>query len=134
MHSAADHLALAKRYLKAIEDRSLSGNFLDFFLPDAIIETMPNRLVPKGRRDNLAAARDAAEKGQKILVSETYQVQHEIANGGTVALEVNWSGTLAMPFESIPVGGQMRARFALFLDFKNGKIAAQRNYDCFDPW
>jgi ketosteroid isomerase-like protein len=31
-------------------------------------------------------------------------------------------------------GGQMRARFAAFLQFRDGKIVAQRNYDCFKPW
>jgi len=28
----------------------------------------------------------------------------------------------------------MRARFAVFLDFRDGKITRQRNYDCFEPW
>ena len=26
------------------------------------------------------------------------------------------------------------ARFAIFLDFRDGRIVRQRNYDCFDPW
>ena len=28
----------------------------------------------------------------------------------------------------------MRASFAMFLRFRNGKVAVQRNYDCFAPW
>jgi ketosteroid isomerase-like protein len=51
-----------------------------------------------------------------------------------VALEVRWSGTLAVPVGSFPAGGEMRARFAVFLDFRDGKIVAQRNYDCFEPF
>jgi ketosteroid isomerase-like protein len=31
-------------------------------------------------------------------------------------------------------GGEMRAYFAVFFEFRDGKIVAQRNYDCFDPW
>ena len=31
-------------------------------------------------------------------------------------------------------GTTMRARFAIFFEFRNGQIARQRNYDCFDPW
>lgn len=27
-----------------------------------------------------------------------------------------------------------RARFAVFLEFRNGRIVRQRNYDCSDPW
>jgi hypothetical protein len=28
----------------------------------------------------------------------------------------------------------MRARFAVFLDYRDGMIVQQRNYDCFEPW
>jgi ketosteroid isomerase-like protein len=49
-------------------------------------------------------------------------------------MEVLWTGTLAVPGGSPATGGTMRVHFALFMDFRDGKIAAQRNYDCFDPW
>jgi ketosteroid isomerase-like protein len=32
------------------------------------------------------------------------------------------------------VGDVMRAHFATFIEFRDGKIVAQRNYDCFEPW
>jgi hypothetical protein len=28
----------------------------------------------------------------------------------------------------------MKASFALFVQFSEGRIAMQRNYDCFDAW
>ncbi len=31
-------------------------------------------------------------------------------------------------------GGEMRARFGLFLQFRDGKIARQHNYDCFEAF
>ena len=36
--------------------------------------------------------------------------------------------------EKTPAGSVMRARFAQFFEFRDGKIVAQRNYDCFYPW
>jgi ketosteroid isomerase-like protein len=33
-----------------------------------------------------------------------------------------------------PAGGQLRARFAMFLEIREGRIARQRNYDCFYPF
>jgi hypothetical protein len=28
----------------------------------------------------------------------------------------------------------MRGRFAVFMEFRDGRIVRQRNYDCFKPW
>jgi len=53
-----------------------------------------------------------------------------VASGDKVALEIHWRGALAVPFQTIPKGGQMRAHFAAFLEFKDGKIVSQRDYDC----
>jgi len=57
-----------------------------------------------------------------------------VSNGNHVALKVQWTGTLAVAFGAIPAGGQMRARIVVFLEFRDGKIIQQRNYDCFEPW
>jgi ketosteroid isomerase-like protein len=65
---------------------------------------------------------------------QVYAVVNELPCGDTVVLEVLWSGTPAIPLGSLPAGGEMRARFAVFLEFRDGKIVRQRNYDCFDPW
>jgi ketosteroid isomerase-like protein len=51
-----------------------------------------------------------------------------------MAIEVQWTGTLAVALGTLPAGGEMRARFAMFLELRDGKIARQRNYDCFEPW
>jgi ketosteroid isomerase-like protein len=55
-----------------------------------------------------------------------------VAGGDKVAVEIDWTGILAVPFQTTPKGGQMRAHFAAFLEFKNGKIVSQRNYDCYE--
>jgi ketosteroid isomerase-like protein len=51
-----------------------------------------------------------------------------------VALEVLWTGNLAISYGTLKEGSQMRAHVAVFLEFRDGKIVNQRNYDCFDPW
>jgi hypothetical protein len=57
-----------------------------------------------------------------------------MAGGNRVALEVEWIGTLAVPLGSIPAGGQTKAFLAVFMEFREGKIVRQRNYDCFEAW
>ena len=44
------------------------------------------------------------------------------------------TGTLAVGFGSLAAGSQMRCHSAMFFEFVDGKIARQRNYDCFEPW
>lgn len=97
------------------------------------MEQFPNRVYPNGLRVGLAEMMQGAEKGKKLLSSETYQIANAIADGTTVALEVLWTGKLAISFGTLAVGSEMRAHFAVFLEFRDGWIVAQRNYDCFDP-
>ena len=45
-----------------------------------------------------------------------------------------WTGTTQVAFRSLAVGDTMRARFAIFLEYRDGRIARQPDYDCFDPF
>lgn len=133
MSDPASNLAVARRYLQAIE-RGVTGAELEGFLaPDVVFEVFPNRLQPQGDRQDLKAALEGAERGKKTMASQIYKIMHEMADGDRVAMEVEWAGTLAVPFGSIPAGGQLKAYFAVFLEFREGKIVRQRNYDCFEP-
>jgi ketosteroid isomerase-like protein len=127
-------LALAKTYLGAIEAGATGDTLAAFYAPDVVQEEFPNRLTPNGARRDLAALLEGAVKGQKVLQAQRYEILLAVESGATVILEVQWTGTLAIPLGNIPVGGDMRARFAVFLEFRDGLIVRQRNYDCFEPW
>jgi ketosteroid isomerase-like protein len=129
----SENLMVARRYLQALEEGE-PGESLTFFAADVVQEEFPNRLTPRGARRDLATLREAGERGHKVMTGQRYEILNAIASGDQVALEVQWTGILAMPFESIPAGGEMRARFGVFLEFRDGKIVRQRNYDCFEPW
>ena len=133
MSDASQNLTLARQYLKAIESGASGNEMAQFFAPDVIVEIFPSSFFPKGSRSNLDALRAAADRGKKVMSKQTYEVTNALATGDQVAMDVLWTGTLLVPFQSIPAGGQMRAHFAMFLLFKNGKIVKQRNYDCYDP-
>jgi len=76
----------------------------------------------------------AAERGKKVITDERYEITNIVASGDTLAVETIWTGVLQIPYDSLPIGGIVRARFAVFFEFKDGKIQRQRNYDCFDPF
>ena len=128
------NLDAARQYLAAIQRGAIGDELAQFFTPDVVVEELPNRVVPDGKRRKLAAILDGAERGKKILTAQRYEIRSAVATNDRVILEVLWVGTLAIPFGTIPAGGEMRAHSAMFLEFRDGKIAAQRNYDCFEPW
>ena len=133
MASGTENVELARRYLEAIEAGATGDELADFFASDVVQEEFPNRLVPQGARRDLTAILDAAARGRAAMANQSFRILHAVADGDQVALEVEWVGTTAVPIGELPPGGEMRARFAVFLEYRDGKIAAQRNYDCFEP-
>jgi len=125
------HADRVRAYLKAIEDR---GDSLAFFTEDAVQEEFPNALVPAGARRTIAELREAADRGRGVLTSESYEIVTLVETGDKVACEVLWRGVLAVPLRSLKPGDTMKARFAVFFEFKGDKIRRQRNYDCFEPF
>ena len=122
---------LVRAYLKAIEER---GDSLAFFAEDAVQEEFPNALVPAGARRTLTDLREASQRGQGVLTSETYEIVNLVEVGDLVACEVLWRGVLAVPIRSLKPGDVMKARFGVFFEFAGDKIRRQRNYDCFEPF
>jgi len=133
MPDSLTNLDKVRRYLKAIEDGD-AAYVLSLFSPDAYVEQLPNKIYPQGIRTSVSQIPEAFEKGRKIFSRQTYQIKNEAMNGNTVALEVVWTAKLAIPFGSVTAGSELRAHSAMFIEFRDGKIVAQRNYDCFGPW
>jgi ketosteroid isomerase-like protein len=129
----AEVLELTRRYFAALAGGATGEALAAFYAPEVIQEEFPNRLNPHGMRRDLAAILDAAERGQKMMASQRYEILQAVADGDRVAVEFRWSGALAVPVASFPAGAEMRGRFACFLEFRGGRIIAQRNYDCFEP-
>lgn len=137
-----EELSLLERtraYLAAIEQSTDSTDpepegALDFYHPKIRQRELPNRLVPSGAVRNLDALREAASRGRSVLKSQRYAVQHAVARGTSVALETLWVGVLAIPIGQLKPGDEMRAYFAMFMEYEGDKIIDQRNYDCFEPF
>ena len=132
-------LERTRAYLAAIEaDTDPQANARDgalvFYHPDVRQEELPYRLVPTGAVRDLAALREAAARGRGVLRAQRYEVRSALVQGTRVALETLWVGTLAIPIGTLAAGAEMRAHFAMFLDFDGDLIRAQRNYDCFEPF
>ena len=68
------------------------------------------------------------------MSKEEYDIIHAYKDGNVVIIEAVWTGTLAIAIGKLSAGEKMKAYFAQFFEFKEGKIFRQRNYDCFEPF
>ncbi|HXU32407.1 MAG TPA: nuclear transport factor 2 family protein [Thermoanaerobaculia bacterium] len=128
----SENLARIERYFAVINS---GGDVVEeFFSPDVIQEEFPNRLLPNGARRDLAALKEAAERGKAFMSGQHFEVLNTYADGRTVIVESIWTGTVAVDAGPFKAGTTMRARFAQFFTFAEGRIVEIRNYDCFDPW
>jgi ketosteroid isomerase-like protein len=128
------HLRTALDFIKAVEARTSADVLKDYYHPDVIQTEYPNGFLKATANRDLQALREASERGQQVMQQERFEIVRAHVSGDTVILEVIWRGTLAVPVGNIAAGGEMKAYFAQFYDFKDGKIYRQRNYDCFEPF
>jgi len=129
-----DIKAIANQFIKTLEHRSSAEEVLQFYHPDIRQTEFPNTLTKNRTVRKLNDLKEAAENGKKVLLKEEYEVINSYCFENTVILEAVWTGTLAVAMGNTPAGGQMKAYFAQFYEFKDGKIIKQRNYDCFEPF
>src|SRR3954468_10373588 len=116
------NLDIARAYLRAIEAREETID--QFFTPDVVQREFPNRLVPNGASRDLAALREARDRGKRVVTRERYEIVTAVEQGNDLALEVTWTATLSVPVGSLPAGGTMRAHFGVFLTFREGRIVS----------
>ncbi len=54
MGGAEDNLETARRYIRAIEAGAIAEELERFLAREVVLETLPNRFLPRGRQDDLA--------------------------------------------------------------------------------
>ena len=128
-----DLVAIAFHFIDTLQNRKTTAAITDFYHPDIQQIEFPNKVTPCTTVRNLGELKEAAEKGKRLLQEEVYEIIRSYTFDNSVIIEAKWTGTLAIPFGNLPAGGQIKAHFAQFYEFSEGKIIRQRNYDCFDP-
>lgn len=134
------NLERARQFLSAIEEDCLraaddpTSSAAEFYATDVVQEEFPNRFLPNGASRSLPELREAAARGRKVMRAQRFEPRTVHAIGETVILEVLWVGTIAIPIGALAPGDEMRAHFAVFLEFGDGLIVHHRTYDCFEPF
>ncbi|MGW3990583.1 nuclear transport factor 2 family protein [Streptomyces sp. NPDC004830] len=127
------HVRTALRYHEAVARLAAPEELAEFLHPDMTHSQLPNALFPAGADRDRAETLAASARARTLLAAQSYDVTNAVVTGDQVALEIRWSGTLATGFGDLPAGHVMRAHIAAFLEFRDGRIIAQRNYDCYEP-
>ena len=117
-------------YIGAIEAHRLD-EVASYLHPDVENREHPNKLLPAGKRYDLAAMREAGERGKALLASERYEIRQMIVEGDRAAVQIAWSGTLAVAAGPLPAGHVMRAEICSIIELRDGKVWRQEQYDCF---
>jgi hypothetical protein len=110
------------------------GELADLVTDDVLEEELPNRIFASGARRDKAAMRAGVERGKTIFAEQRYRVVRAIGDATQAALEIEWTGVLAVPIGSLAKGATMRAECAFFFDVRDEKIWRVRHYDAFDPF
>jgi ketosteroid isomerase-like protein len=128
-----DRVKAARGLFAAIEAKD-PAKLLSFYAENAVQVEHPNRLKPKGDRRSPERMVADLGRGKQILREEHYELIEATASGDQVALQVKWTGVLAVPVGSLQAGDTMICESGIFLKFQGDKIVEQHNYDCFEPF
>ena len=128
------NLARAIEWVRAVENGTTGDQLAEFVTLDVVHEDMPNRIFPNGMRYDLAGMRAGAERGKALLPRQRYEIVSAIASGNSVAIQLTWTGELAVPYGSLKPNDELKAHIAMFMEFRDGKICHQRDYGCYEPF
>jgi len=128
---ADDPLITIRAYFGAIERGDRAA--LDFYADDVEQIEHPNAIKPRGDRRAVAQMRADFDKGRGLLARQHYDIRSAIVSGEEVAVQVLWTGELAVPLGALKPGDEMRVPSSIIFRIRDGKIVAQENYDCVGP-
>jgi ketosteroid isomerase-like protein len=124
----------ARAYVAAVEGGAVGEELAAFYHPDAIQIEFPNRLVPAGVQRELADILDGAESGQRLMERQIFNIHTVTEVGDRVILEYTWTGYPRTIVGSARPGEAITAHICQVIEYEDGLIIRQRNYDCFDPF
>ena len=133
MRKEDDRVKAARALLVAIEGGDREA-LLALYAENAVQVEHPNALKPNGDRRGPAQMMADLARGKAILRSEHYEVLQALAEGDAVAMQVKWTGVLAVEIGALKPGDSMICESAIFLRFEGDKIIEQHNYDCFEDF
>jgi ketosteroid isomerase-like protein len=134
MDAKSERVGLLRRYFDALESFASVDEIGAFLHPEAKLVELPHGFAPDGVTRDRATFLATTQKAPTLFSSQRYVVRSAILEGSNAAVEVEWRASLsqaARSDERARGASTLRAVFAIFFEFRDGQIIAQRNYNCF---
>jgi len=125
--------AIVRRYLSLIAAGGPTSAVAALLHPEMQQIEYAHALDPVTRTRDRDAVLAGLDAGARTMASQTYGAPVLSVAGDTVTAEFDWSGTTAIALGPWPRGTQLSARICAIIRLREGRIVAQRNYDCYRP-
>ncbi|MBV8254804.1 MAG: nuclear transport factor 2 family protein [Chitinophaga sp.] len=128
-----EKLAVVYRYFQLLENFSVdAAEFAGIFHPNIIQTEYPNQMSNDIKQRNFDIILESMATTRLILKSQHYSVLKAIENGNTLVVEAKWTGEIGVDAGKFRRGQVMKAFICSIIEFRDGKIYRQRNYDCYE--
>ncbi|NSL89281.1 nuclear transport factor 2 family protein [Chitinophaga solisilvae] len=128
-----EKLALVYRYFQLLENFSADPvAFAAIFHPNIIQTEYPNQLSAEIKQRNFEIMLESMATNKQILKAQHFTVVKAIQNGNTLVVEAKWTGEIGVDAGKFRRGQIMNAFICTVIEFRDGKIYRQRNYDCYE--
>lgn len=102
--------------------------------PDIEQTEYPNLLTSKTKTRNFASLVEGMKAGKGLLLSQRYEIQNTIESSDYIVVETVWRGTIRADAGPFKANQELMATFCVVMQFLDGLIYRQRNYDCFEAF
>lgn len=134
IHDEHPNVRLVREYFRAMEQCPDEATLSRFFSEDVTQHEFPNRLLENGAQRGLAELLVGYRRGKEVVENQRYEIRNLLADGDRVAVELRWTAKLKVSLGKLAAGDVMSAHCAVFLRIRDGRIAEQHNFDCFEPF
>lgn len=131
----ASGIEVVKRYLGLVETLTSDTMAFDALLhPSFTCQELPNAIAPRGQVRDLAACLQGLTKARQLLSSQTYTIKKYVDVGDSVVVELKWEGSVSRAAGPFQAGQKLTAHCCMIFELRDGRIASQRTYDCYEPF
>ena len=125
------YLAFIHNLVTYATDKEAYANIVH---PEVTYFEYPNLIYRNGQVRGASKGFEGVAMGKKLLAEQQYNFVDFTETGNKLYVEGIWTGTLAIDAGALTKGQQLKAYLCMIVEFKDGKIYSQRNYDCYLPF